>query len=256
MPTRERCEQGKSRKETAQAGVKPQAPSSPRRLGHLWPAATLQPRGPGAGEKGGRQHPLCPKPRWGVRQLAWARRTPWHPPPLVSQLLLLGGRPCITKPTRTGRVASAPRAPASSALSSGKRTECETPRIREKLCGPGRKSLKTFLVQNHREMGSVEATPAFPPCDALPAGVTREGRHRLQAGQRLSFPRGRAQGAGDAKERRDGTGLAAARPSCSADPRPQPGFGRRQLGRQRGRPCGGSRQRQGRGLIPAAGEER
>lgn len=181
---------------------------------------------------------------------------PGTPHPPVSQLLLLGGRPCITKPTRTGRVASAPRAPASSALSSGKRTECETPRIREKLCGPGRKSLKTFLVQNHREMGSVEATPAFSPCDALPAGVTRKGRHRLQAGQRLSFPRGRAQGAGDAKERRDGTGLAAARPSGSADPRPQPGFGRCQLGRQRGGPCGGSRQRQGRGLIPAAGEER
>lgn len=151
---------------------------------------------------------------------------PGTPHPPVSQLLLLGGRPCITKPTRTGRVASAPRAPASSALSSGKRTECETPRIREKLCGPGRKSLKTFLVQNHHEMGSVEATPAFPPCDALPAGVTCQGRHRLQAGQRLSFPRGRAQGAGDAKERRDGTRgrppLRLRRPSPAAGVRPPP----------------------------------
>lgn len=215
------------------------AASRPRSGAEGWPSASPLPKAPLGGQAArvGQAHSLAP-----------------HPP--VSQLLLLGGRPCITKPTRTGRVASAPRAPASSALSSGKRTECETPRIREKLCGPGRKSLKTFLVQNHREMGSVEATPAFPPCDALPAGVTCQGRHRLQASQCLSFPRGRAQGAGDAKERRDGTGLAAARPSGSADPRPQPGFGRRQLGRQRGRPCGGSRQRQGRGLIPAAGEER
>lgn len=216
------------------------AASRPRSGGEGWPSAS----------------PLPKASLGGQAARAGQARSLAHPTPPVSQLLLLGGRPCITKPTRTGRVASAPRAPASSALSSGKRTECETPRIREKLCGPGRKSLKTFLVQNHREMGSVEATPAFPPCDALPAGVTCQGRHRLQAGQRLSFPRGRAQGAGDAKERRDGTGLAAARPSGSADPRPQPGFGRRQLGRQRGRPCGGSRQRQGRGLIPAAGEER
>lgn len=215
------------------------AASRPRSGGEGWPSASPLPEAPLGGQ---------------AARVGQARSLAPHPP--VSQLLLLGGRPCITKPTRTGRVASAPRAPASSALSSGKRTECETPRIREKLCGPGRKSLKTFLVQNHREMGSVEATPAFPRCDALPAGVTCQGRHRLQAGQRLSFPRGRAQGAGDAKERRDGTGLAAARPSGSADPRPQPGFGRRQLGRQRGRPCGGSRQRQGRGLIPAAGEER
>lgn len=215
------------------------AASRPRSGGEGWPSASPLPEARLGGQ---------------AARVGQARSLAPHPP--VSQLLLLGGRPCITKPTRTGRVASAPRAPASSALSSGKRTECETPRIREKLCGPGRKSLKTFLVQNHREMGSGEATPAFPPCDALPAGVTREGRHRLQAGQRLSFPRGRAQGAGDAKERRDGTGLAAACPSGSADPRPQPGFGRRQLGRQRGRPCGGSRQRQGRGLIPAAGEER
>lgn len=215
------------------------AASRPRSGTEGWPSASPLPKAPLGGQ---------------AARVGQARSLAPHPP--VSQLLLLGGRPCITKPTRTGRVASAPRAPASSALSSGKRTECETPRIREKLCGPGRKSLKTFLVQNHREMGSVEATPAFPPCDALPAGVTCQGRHHLQAGQRLSFPRGRAQGAGDAKERRDGTGLAAARPSASADPRPQPGFGRRQLGRQRGRPCGGSRQRQGRGLIPAAGEER
>lgn len=94
----------------------------------------------------------------------------------------------------------------------------------EKLCGLGRKSLKTILVQNHREMGSGEENPAFPPCDALPAGVTHEGWRRHQAGQRLCFPRGQVQGAGDAKgeARLDSRPLA---PSPPADPCQQSGFG-------------------------------
>lgn len=124
---------------------------------------------PRLGEKRGqagvrpKDGPPCPtwccsvnlKPRKG-KQSTGARllsRPPGRPaqPPLHRHICSCGG------PGGTGHRAPAPRPPRADglppAVSTGKRMECETLGICEKLCGLGRKSLKIVLMQKTLDNG-------------------------------------------------------------------------------------------------------